>query len=167
MAIPPPQRSIRTSGCYTPGILSLAEELAHPGFANLTPQAAGNSWYPLSFVAPVERNEPHLSSALAALSAVLDDLGEARIPLKQTILLGFSQGACLVLEFTVQNARRFGGIVGLSGGLIGPPGEFLLVKGNQVVASEVKHAQHLEAGQQRHRGVAGRRPALPQVQPLD
>jgi predicted esterase len=104
------------------GILSLAEEVAHPGFAYLAPQAAGNSWYPLSFLAPIERNEPHLSSALAALTAVLEDLGEAGIPPEQILLLGFSQGACLALEFAARHAHRFGGVVGLSGGLIGPPG---------------------------------------------
>jgi predicted esterase len=104
------------------GILSLAQELAHPGFAYLTPQATGNSWYPISFFAPIERNQPHLTSALAALSAVLDDLGEAGIPPEQTVLLGFSQGACLALEFAARHAHRFGGVVGLNGGLIGPPG---------------------------------------------
>jgi phospholipase/carboxylesterase len=104
------------------GILSLAEELAHPGFATLAPQTAGNSWYPLGFLAPIERTEPHLSSALGALSAVLEDLGEAGILPQQTLLLGFSQGACLALEFAARQARRFGGVVGLSGGLIGPPG---------------------------------------------
>jgi predicted esterase len=103
-------------------ILSLAEELAHPGFAYLAPQAGGNSWYPLSFLAPIERNEPHLSSALAALSAVLETLVEAGIPPERTVLLGFSQGVCLTLEFAARQARRFGGVVGLSGGLIGPPG---------------------------------------------
>ena len=109
-------------GATAQGILSLAEELAHPGFAYLAPQAAGNSWYPLSFLAPIERNEPHLSSALAALSAVLETLGEAGIPPERTLLVGFSQGACLALEFVARHAQRFGGVVGLSGGLIGPPG---------------------------------------------
>ena len=101
-------------------MLSLAEELAHPTFAYLAPQAAGSSWYPLSFLAPVERNEPYLTSALATVSNVLRRLTEAGISQKQTILLGFSQGACLALEFAARNAHLYGGVVGLSGGLIGP-----------------------------------------------
>jgi predicted esterase len=104
------------------GILSLAGELTHPGFAFLAPQAAGNTWYPLSFLAPMERNEPYLSGALDALAALLEQVAEAGIPAERTILLGFSQGACLALEFAARNAQRYGGLVGLSGGLIGPEG---------------------------------------------
>lgn len=103
-------------------MLALADELAHPSFAYLIPQAAGNSWYPLSFLAPIERNEPYLSSALATLSAILDGLAAGDIPAERTILLGFSQGGCLVLEFAARNAGRYGGVVGLSGGLVGPDG---------------------------------------------
>jgi len=113
---------IHGRGGTAEGILSLGAELPHPGFAFLAPQALGNSWYPLSFLAPIERNEPGLSSALSAVSAVLDRLAEAGIDHQQTILLGFSQGACLALEFAARNARRYGGVVGLSGGLIGPDG---------------------------------------------
>jgi predicted esterase len=101
---------------------SLVEELAHPAFAYLAPQAAGNSWYPLSFLAPLERNEPYLTSALSAISTVLQRLAEAGISHKQTILLGFSQGACLALEYAARNVHRYGGVVGLSGGLVGPDG---------------------------------------------
>jgi predicted esterase len=104
------------------GILSLASELNQPAFAFLAPQAAGNTWYPLSFLAPIERNEPYLSGALDALTDLLDRLKEAGIPAERTILLGFSQGACLALEFAARNAKRYGGLVGLSGGLIGPDG---------------------------------------------
>jgi predicted esterase len=104
------------------GILSLAGELTRPGFAFLAPQAAGNTWYPLSFLAPMERNEPYLSSALDALAALLERLAGAGIPPERTILLGFSQGACLALEFAARNAQRYGGLAGLSGGLIGPEG---------------------------------------------
>jgi predicted esterase len=104
------------------GILSLAEELTHPGFAFLAPQAMGNTWYPQSFLAPIEGNEPYLSGALDALAAVLERLAEAGIPAERTILLGFSQGACLALEFAARHAQRYGGLVGLSGGLIGPEG---------------------------------------------
>jgi phospholipase/carboxylesterase len=104
------------------GILTLAAELAHPGFAYLAPQAAGNAWYPYSFLAPIPQNEPGLSSGLATLAGMLSQLSEAGIPAECTVLLGFSQGACLALEFAAQHAQRYGGVVGLSGGLIGPPG---------------------------------------------
>jgi phospholipase/carboxylesterase len=104
------------------GMLSLAEELTLAGFAFLAPQAEGNTWYPLSFLAPIERNEPYLSGALDALSTLLERVAEAGIPAERTILLGFSQGACLALEFAARNAQRYGGLAGLSGGLIGPDG---------------------------------------------
>jgi phospholipase/carboxylesterase/glyoxalase family protein len=111
---------IHGRGATAEGILSLADELAQPDFAYLAPQAAGNTWYPNRFLAPISNNEPYLSSALAMISEVLERLSEARIPPEQTILLGFSQGACLALEFAARHARRYGGVAGLSGGLIGP-----------------------------------------------
>ncbi len=107
-------------GATAESILALAEEWIHPDFAYLAPQAAGNTWYPHRFLAPIASKEPYLSSALTAVNGVLDRLSEARIPLDHRILLGFSQGACLVLEFVARHGRRHGGIVGLSGGLIGP-----------------------------------------------
>ena len=103
-------------------MISLAGELTQPGFAFLAPQAAGNTWYPFSFMAPIERNEPYLSGALDSLAGLLERLAEAGIPAERTILLGFSQGACLALEFAARHARRYGGLAGLSGGLIGPAG---------------------------------------------
>lgn len=109
-------------GATAESILELARELRHPELAYLAPQAVGLTWYPHSFLAPLERNEPGLSSGLARLGEVLDLLESAGIPPERTILLGFSQGACLTLEFAARNARHYGGIVGLSGGLIGPPG---------------------------------------------
>jgi phospholipase/carboxylesterase len=72
--------------------------------------------------APIERNESNLSSALSAISRVIERRGKAGISRERTILLGFSQGACLALEFAARNPQRFGGFVGLSGGLIGPEG---------------------------------------------
>jgi predicted esterase len=107
-------------GASAEDILLLAAELAQPGFAYLAPQAAGNEWYPNRFMEPTERNEPWLSSALSVLSSMLAHVAKAGIPAERTMLLGFSQGACLLLEFAARNARRYGGIVGLSGGLIGP-----------------------------------------------
>jgi predicted esterase len=109
-------------GASAADILALAGELAPPGCAGLAPQAAGHTWYPYSFLAPIERNEPHLSSALAAVRAVLARVAEAGIPPERTALLGFSQGACLALEFVARHARRYGGVVAFSGGLIGPDG---------------------------------------------
>ena len=108
-------------GATAESILELARELRHPELAYVAPQADGYTWYPYSFLAPFERNEPYLSSGLARLGEVLELLRFAGIPPQRTILLGFSQGACLALEFAARNAHRYGGVVGLSGGLIGPP----------------------------------------------
>src|SRR3989441_10251350 len=107
-------------GASAESILDLAVELHQPGFAYLAPQAAGDTWYPYSFLVPLARNEPGLSSGLAAIANVLAQVAQAGIPLERTMLLGFSQGACLALEFVARNARRYGGVAGLSGGLIGP-----------------------------------------------
>jgi predicted esterase len=109
-------------GATAQDILTLAVELNQPGFVYLAPQAANNTWYPYSFLAPIERNQPYLSSALATLGQVLAHVAAAGIPAERTILLGFSQGACLATEFAARNAQRYGGLVGLSGGLIGPDG---------------------------------------------
>ena len=107
-------------GASADDILRLADEWDAPGMAFLAPQAAGGSWYPQRFLAPLAANEPWLSSALARVGAVLAQITAAGVPLDRTILLGFSQGACLALEFAARNARRYGGVAGLSGGLIGP-----------------------------------------------
>ena len=109
-------------GASAEDILSLTPELNQPGFAYLAPQAAGYAWYPNSFLAPIASNEPGLSSGLAVIASLLEKLAEVGIPPERTILLGFSQGACLSLEFAARNARRYGGLAGLSGGLIGPDG---------------------------------------------
>jgi phospholipase/carboxylesterase len=108
-------------GATAEDILIDAAELMHPGFAYLAPQAAGNTWYPNPFTAPFESNEPYLSSALEVVKTLLARVEET-IPASRVILLGFSQGACLNLEFAARHARRYGGVVGLSGGLIGPDG---------------------------------------------
>jgi predicted esterase len=109
-------------GATAESILTLAEEFRRPDFAYLAPQAAGSTWYPYSFLAPMHQNEPGLSSGLARIGEVLARIEAAGIPPERTILLGFSQGACLTLEHAARNPRRYGGVVGLSGGLIGPPG---------------------------------------------
>jgi predicted esterase len=107
-------------GAQAEDILSLITELAQPGFTYLAPQAAGNTWYPNRFLAPFDSNEPWLSSALAFVEQALVQIDQSGIPAERTMLLGFSQGACLVLEFAARNARRYGGVIGLSGALIGP-----------------------------------------------
>jgi predicted esterase len=109
-------------GATAADILSLAAELDVPGFAYVAPQAVGNTWYPYPFMTPMELNEPWLSSALSVLGATVQLIEQEGIPATRLMLLGFSQGACLATEFSVRNARRYGGIVGLSGGLIGPEG---------------------------------------------
>jgi predicted esterase len=86
----------------------------------VAPQAARQTWYPYSFTAPIELNEPDLSAALAALAGLLATLDAGGVPASRTVIAGFSQGACLGLEFVARNARRYGGVAGLSGGLIGP-----------------------------------------------
>jgi predicted esterase len=109
-------------GATAESILSLADHLGRSDIAYLAPQATGNSWYPYSFLAPTERNEPFLSSALSVLGGLVDRLGSQGFPPERIGLLGFSQGACLSTEFIARNARRYGAVIGLSGALIGPPG---------------------------------------------
>jgi predicted esterase len=103
-------------------MLSLSEIFAQPELAYLAPQAADRSWYPYSFLAPIARNEPFLSSALRMLDGVLGRLRIEGYPPGRIMLLGFSQGACLALEYAARHAQRYGGLIGLSGGLIGPEG---------------------------------------------
>ena len=111
---------IHGRGARAEDILSLANEFTVPGFAFFAPQAAGNTWYPNRFLVPLNENEPWLSSALKFVDDVLTEIVNAGISAERIILLGFSQGACLTLEFAARNARHYGGIVGLSGALIGP-----------------------------------------------
>ncbi len=114
--------TVHGRGATAESILTLADEVGRPELAWVAPQAAGYTWYPNSFLAPIERNEPYLSSALELLESVLAKIQAAGIPPERTVLLGFSQGACLSLEFAARHAQRWGGVVALSGGLIGPPG---------------------------------------------
>jgi len=103
-------------------ILGLAYEIGLDDIAYLAPQAPGNTWYPYSFLAPVEQNEPSLSASLATLADILADLEAQKMPRERIAMLGFSQGACLSLEFAARNAHRYAAVLALSGGLIGPPG---------------------------------------------
>ncbi|HZQ09133.1 MAG TPA: phospholipase [Anaerolineae bacterium] len=111
---------IHGRGASANDILLLANEFQNPDYAYLAPQAANHTWYPNRFMEPLSTNEPWLSSALAFVGRILTHVEQAGIPPERTILLGFSQGACLTLEYTARHAQRYGGIVGLSGGLIGP-----------------------------------------------
>lgn len=111
---------IHGRGATAESILTLVPAIDTPGFAYLAPQAAGNTWYPNSFLAPIPSNEPGISSGLAAIDDLMERIEAAEIPPECTMLLGFSQGACLSLEYVARHARRYGGIAGLSGGLIGP-----------------------------------------------
>ena len=106
-------------GASAADIMTIAAEVTFPGVACLAPQAAGSTWYPNPFTSPLEANEPYLSSALEVLSMLLARVMQA-VPADRVVLLGFSQGACLALEFAARNARKYAGVVGLSGGLIGP-----------------------------------------------
>jgi len=103
-------------------ILGLARALEEPRLACLAPQAADSAWYPRSFLEPIDLNEPWLSSALDVVRRLLDTLAGAGVSPRRTLLLGFSQGACLALEFAARHGRRYGGVSGLAGGLIGAPG---------------------------------------------
>ncbi len=108
-------------GATAEDIVTIAAEVQRPGWAYLAPQAAGNAWYPNPFTAPLAANEPYLSAALDMVSNLFERV-EAAVPAHHVIVLGFSQGGCLTLEWAARNARRYGAVVGLSAGLIGPDG---------------------------------------------
>lgn len=103
-------------------ILGIAPEIAQPGVAFLAPGAAGGTWYPQGFMAPIADNEPGISSGISVVHALIDDVLAAGIPGERVVLLGFSQGACLACTAAQRRPQRFGGVIVLSGGLIGPPG---------------------------------------------
>jgi predicted esterase len=113
---------IHGRGAAPENILELAPVLAHPNATYLAPAAAGNTWYPYSFMSDIARNEPFLSSALSMLGSLVSEIETAGIARDHIVMMGFSQGACLTTEFAIRNASRFGGFVAFSGGAIGPPG---------------------------------------------
>ena len=106
-------------GATAEDILSLAEYLKVSEFTLLAPQATGNTWYPNSFLAPPYTNEPWLSSAISLIDDITDDINDNGIPDSNIFYLGFSQGACLTLEYVTRNATRYGGVIAFTGGLIG------------------------------------------------
>ncbi|MDA0377994.1 MAG: dienelactone hydrolase family protein [Bacteroidetes bacterium] len=109
-------------GATAESILDLARHLPVEGMTYLAPQAAGHTWYPYSFLAPIAQNEPGRSSGLETIGLLVEQLVAAGIPADKVVLAGFSQGACLASEFAARNPRRYGGLLAFSGGLIGPPG---------------------------------------------
>lgn len=111
-------------------ILTLSSHLNVDDFALIAPVATNNSWYPYSFMAPTQQNEPWLSSALNVLEEVVQDIVAAGIAKENIYFLGFSQGACLTLDFLARHAGKFGGAVAFTGGLIGEHLEKVNYPGN-------------------------------------
>lgn len=109
-------------GATAESILSLAPLLGADDLAWFAPQASGNTWYPFSFLSPIPQNEPGITSGIQVLRDLVAYIEKAGIPAERIVLAGFSQGACLTLEFGARHARRYGALVGFSGGLIGPDG---------------------------------------------
>ena len=106
-------------GAFAEDILSLAGYFNLDDYALLAPQATNNTWYPFSFLVPPKQNEPWLSSALNVLNEIVSDINKDDIASDKIYFLGFSQGACLTLEFVTRHARKWGGVVAFTGGLIG------------------------------------------------
>lgn len=121
---------IHGRGASAEDILSLSDHLEISDAALFAPQATNNSWYPYSFLAPAGENQPALSSALDLIAGVVADIKDAGIPHDQIYFVGFSQGACLTLEYIGRNAERFGGAVAFTGGLIGKEINMSNYKGN-------------------------------------
>ena len=106
-------------GATAESILSLSDHLKVQGYALLAPQATNNTWYPYSFMASVDENEPWLSSAIEIVNQTVDKVKESGIATENIYFLGFSQGACLAIEYTTRHAQKYGGVAVLTGGLIG------------------------------------------------
>lgn len=113
---------IHGRGASAEDILGLAREFRTPEVAYLAPQAAGHTWYPFSFLSPLAQNEPGLSSALGVVGRLVGDVQAQGVPPERIVLMGFSQGACLTLEFAARHPAPYAVVAGFSGGLIGPPG---------------------------------------------
>jgi phospholipase/carboxylesterase len=106
-------------GATAEDIISLTQYLNAADAHIIAPRATGNTWYPYSFLAPVEQNEPWLGSAIAQIDTLLEEVYAAGRKSSEVVLLGFSQGACLSLEYAARNAQEYGGVVAFTGGLIG------------------------------------------------
>jgi phospholipase/carboxylesterase len=117
-------------GATAEDILGLAADMYDDRVAYLAPQAAGHRWYPASFMAPIQENEPWLSSALAKVAAILESTVVAGVPRERILICGFSQGACLGTEFVARHPARYGALIAFTGGLVGPPDADLRHPGN-------------------------------------
>jgi len=112
-------------------ILALGQALQPaPTVALLAPQATNSTWYPQSFLAPREQNEPYLTAALARIANEIAQLQAAGIPISRILIAGFSQGACLSTEFVTTHPNRYAGLIAFTGGLVGPPGTDLTHHGS-------------------------------------
>ena len=109
-------------GAAAQDMLALHGALGLLNVAAIAPQAAGYTWYPHSFLAPIDANQPYLDSALKRVESIVRDLMSRGVATDHIALLGFSQGACLTCEFAARHPRRYGAVIGFTGGLIGPPG---------------------------------------------
>jgi predicted esterase len=105
-------------------MIELGRALSPEGMriATLAPQASSGSWYPQRFLAPIALNEPHLGSALGVIARLADGLLAKGVSRERMVFAGFSQGACLAMEYAARHPHRYGGVAGFSGALIGPPG---------------------------------------------
>ena len=125
---PPPENArlgailLHGRGASAEDILGLADQFSAKDIAYAAPQAASSTWYPYSFLAPFAQNEPWLGSALRVVAGLVDDFNQRGIPAERLVVMAFSQGACLTLEFAARHARRYAAVVAFTGGLIGPPG---------------------------------------------
>ena len=109
-------------GASADDMVGFARELGTTDVAFLAPEAAGRTWYPYSFLAPIASNEPGISSGVRLLSELVSNMARKGIAAHRVGVIGFSQGACLSLEFAARHPQRYAAVAGLSGGLIGPPG---------------------------------------------
>ena len=121
-------------------MLNLWPQLELPGLTALAPQAPGFSWYPQSFLAPLESNQPYLDRALNTLETLVESLG---LPSRQIMLLGFSQGACLTLEFVARQPRRYGAVMALTGGLIRPEAGAASLAGTRILLASGEPDPHV------------------------
>jgi predicted esterase len=117
-------------GASAEDILGLAQDFDLPDLAYLAPEAAEHTWYPYSFLSPIEQNQPWLDSALKLVGETVQRAINAGIERQNVAIVGFSQGACLATEFLARNAARYGGLVAFTGGLIGPPGAKFVYSGD-------------------------------------
>ena len=121
---------IHGRGASSNDILSISRHLEVKDFALIAPQAENRTWYPYSFLVPIDENEPSLTKSLETIAQVVIAIEENGIKKENIYFLGFSQGACLALEFTARNAAKYGGVVAFTGGLIGDKVHESHYKGN-------------------------------------